>query len=239
VKEGGFDDEASMKEAFTGASAVFLITPGAENRAELVMNGVHAAKAASVPLTLIVSIANITDRSTIFGQQFNELEEGVKRSGIPYAFLRLPMFTDNILVLADNIRSEGKFFNPVNGTRSFTTISVREIGDAAAAILAEPSRHVNKAYTLADPSYSYNDLASALSTALGRQVRYEQRPVDAVKSFYMAKGWPEWQVNGLLQLLRKSDEGSYNYKGGDLRELIGRDGVTIQQWVDEHKHRFQ
>ncbi len=55
-----------------------------------------ASKAAGVPHTLVLSVANADITSSLFGRQFAELETFVKRSGITYTLLRLPMFTDNL-----------------------------------------------------------------------------------------------------------------------------------------------
>jgi uncharacterized protein YbjT (DUF2867 family) len=67
-----------------------------QNRAKLVINGVTASKAAGVPHTLVLSVASADITSSLFGRQFAELETFVKRSGITFTLLRLPMFTDNL-----------------------------------------------------------------------------------------------------------------------------------------------
>ena len=66
-----------------------------QNRAALTLNGVAAAKAAAVPYLLVLSVSTADDTSTVFGRQFNEVEAGVKESGLPYTLFRLPLFTDN------------------------------------------------------------------------------------------------------------------------------------------------
>lgn len=66
-----------------------------QNRAALVANAVEAAKAASVPYLLVVSVSTAGD-ATVFGSQFEAIETNVKASGIPFTFLRLPLFTDNL-----------------------------------------------------------------------------------------------------------------------------------------------
>lgn len=45
----------TVEAAAKGASAVFIVSPGAENRAQLVQNAVKAVKKAGVPFILVVS----------------------------------------------------------------------------------------------------------------------------------------------------------------------------------------
>jgi uncharacterized protein YbjT (DUF2867 family) len=71
---------------------------------------------------------------------------------------------------------------------------VQDVGDAAAAILANPAAHAFRTYSLSGPLYSHGELAATLSTALGRTIDYVQVPYEAAKKSFMDKGWPEWQV---------------------------------------------
>lgn len=66
-----------------------------QDRAALVANAIAAAKAASVPFILVVSVSSAGE-PTIFGAQLGEVEASVKASGIPFAILQLPLFTDNL-----------------------------------------------------------------------------------------------------------------------------------------------
>eukprot|EP00036_Acanthoecidae_sp_10tr_P019574 CAMPEP_0206304004 /NCGR_PEP_ID=MMETSP0106_2-20121207/9525_1 /ASSEMBLY_ACC=CAM_ASM_000206 /TAXON_ID=81532 /ORGANISM="Acanthoeca-like sp., Strain 10tr" /LENGTH=148 /DNA_ID=CAMNT_0053734809 /DNA_START=126 /DNA_END=569 /DNA_ORIENTATION=+ len=89
-------DPDSLPPALAGVSAVFIVTPGAENRAELVAAGVATAKTAGVSHIVVVSVPSVlADGDLIFKQQFNAIEADLKSSGVPATVLRLPMFLEN------------------------------------------------------------------------------------------------------------------------------------------------
>ena len=66
-----------------------------QDRAALTINGINAAKDASVPFLLVLSVPT-AGQDTVFGRQFGEIEEAATSSGVPTTLLRLPLFTDNI-----------------------------------------------------------------------------------------------------------------------------------------------
>jgi uncharacterized protein YbjT (DUF2867 family) len=76
---------------------MFLDHACAQNRAELVLNGIRAAREAHVPHLLVVSAATADKRDTIFGRQFSEIEDATKSSGLSWTILRLPLFMDNLM----------------------------------------------------------------------------------------------------------------------------------------------
>ena len=91
---------ATLPAALAGVDAVFIVTPGAENRAELAAAGVSAAKAAGVGSIAVVSVTSMAEKSDLlFKRQFTPIEEAVKTSEIPYTLLRLPLFMDNQVCL--------------------------------------------------------------------------------------------------------------------------------------------
>ena len=53
---------------------------------------------------------------------------------------------------------------------AFSSISISDIGLAAATILADPSKHINKAYTLGNKPYTHAELAKAFADAIGKKV---------------------------------------------------------------------
>jgi uncharacterized protein YbjT (DUF2867 family) len=53
-----------------GVAAIYIVTPGAETRAELVAAGVAAAKAASVPHIVVVSVLSVeAEKDILFKRQ--------------------------------------------------------------------------------------------------------------------------------------------------------------------------
>ena len=99
--EMGSNDK--LVQTLAGVNALYIVTPGAENRAELTIATAEAAKKAGVKYVVVVSVlmADLTD--TIFGRQLKEVEDKISKLGVPYTFLRLPPFVDNYWAFKDPI----------------------------------------------------------------------------------------------------------------------------------------
>jgi len=80
-------DKEQLVKTFAGVSALYIVTPGTENRAELAIKTAEAAKEAGVEHLLVVSVPVID--IIIIGKQFKELEETIAKLGVPYTFIRL------------------------------------------------------------------------------------------------------------------------------------------------------
>ena len=72
--------DEKLEQVLSGVDTLYIVTPGAENRAALTVSSAELAKKAGVKHIAVVSIptANLTD--TV---------------GVPYTFISLPLFIDN------------------------------------------------------------------------------------------------------------------------------------------------
>ena len=95
-------EKEKLKEIFKGVDALFIVTPGAEDRAPLTIKTAEAAKEAGVKFILVVSVPSFVFSDTIFGKQLQEVEDKVSKLGVPNSFLRLPLFIDNTWANKDN-----------------------------------------------------------------------------------------------------------------------------------------
>ena len=66
-----------------------------------------------------------------------------------------------------------------------------------------------------------------------------QVPWEAAEASFLEKGWPAWQVVGLLELLKQVDSGAYGYADEDFKTVTGKDPTSVQQWVEAVKLGFQ
>lgn len=230
--EMGANDK--LVQTLAGVNALYIVTPGAENRAELTIATAEAAKKAGVKYVVVVSVltADLTD--TIFGKQLKEVEDKISKLGVPYTFLRLPLFVDNCWGFKDPIVGQSSIYSPVDPTKLYTPVVVEDAGKAAAAILVNPAQHANKTYKIISDRHSFNDIAAAFSEALGKEIKYVQVPYDAAKQSFLQAGYPEWQVDGILELYKLIDSGSSVTNEADIGEytrLTGENPTNLKAWV--------
>ena len=226
--------DKKLVETFQGVETVYINTPGCENRAALTIATAEAAKIAGVKHLVVISIptADITD--AVFGRQFGEIESAIKQLGIPYTIIRLPMFIENFFGLKGAIKAQSSIFSPVDPTKPLTFIVAQNAGKAGAAILADPSKHVNKTYEVISGRITYNDVVTAFSAALGRELKYVRVSYDNAKKPMVGMGMEEWQVNGLMELCKMIDDGHSIFTEpdmGDFTRITGEKPTDLKTWI--------
>ena len=223
-----------MAKSMTGVSAVYIVTPGAENRAALVAAGIAAAKAAKVPHVVVVSVPSVeAEGELLFKGQFKRIEEVVTSSGLPYTLLRLPMFVDNQWANQGSIKAQGKVYGPSDGSKPVSLVTISDVGDASAAVLANPESHANKTYTLASDTVTFDKIAAGFATATGNNVEYVQVPYAAALESMVGMGFPAWMAGGICDLMKLVDTGSPAAvcDSAALEALLGRSPTTFEQWL--------
>jgi len=242
VKADMGDKRALVKTLKQGYSRVFLVIPGHEDRTQLGLNGLDAAKEAGIKHVLLLSVVS-ADTDTIFGRQFKPLEQKVKQLGISHTIVRLPLFIDNNYAHVGSIKEQGTFYTPQDPTKMHTPVAVGDVGKAAADILADPTKHNGKVYKLVAPAFSLNDQASAFTKALRIQDKVTPTvvPYDAAKQAFMGMGFPEWQTDGILELYKLIDAGSSitnETSTGDIEMITGEKPTTVEEWIKETAPQF-
>uniref|UniRef100_A0A1X7U149 NmrA-like family domain-containing protein 1 n=1 Tax=Amphimedon queenslandica TaxID=400682 RepID=A0A1X7U149_AMPQE len=236
-------DKDQLKEPLKGVDVLYIVTPGAEDRAPLTIRTAEAAKEAGVKFILVVSAPTVILPDTVFGKQLSEIEDKVSKLGIPYSFLRLPIFIDNIWGSKDTIVSQSAFYAPQSPDKPAIYIAVEDAAKAGAAILTDYSKHNGKGYTIQSDRYTNAEFAAAFTEALGKEVKFIQVPPEAAKQAMVGKGWPEWQVDGFFELLKVIEEGAPVLTAGDdgqaLKSLTGEEPTSMKAWVTKNAPGFK
>jgi uncharacterized protein YbjT (DUF2867 family) len=165
----------------------------------------------------------------------------LKKTGLNWTILRLPLFIDNNWGNQDTIKTQGRIFGPVSPYMKFTPIAVQDVGEAVATIMASPLKHAGKVYSLTTRPYSNEELARAFSQATGRQIEYVQIPFDQAKKSFLDKGYPSWQVDGMLELYRNIEDKNpvTNQVSDDFKYITGHEPMTIEQWCMQNAAAFK
>eukprot|EP00004_Rigifila_ramosa_P010359 TRINITY_DN221_c0_g1_i8.p1 TRINITY_DN221_c0_g1~~TRINITY_DN221_c0_g1_i8.p1 ORF type:complete len:414 (-),score=90.25 TRINITY_DN221_c0_g1_i8:59-1258(-) len=239
VVAASLGDAASLDAAAHGVDAVFVNTPGDADRTALGIAGIKAAVRAGAKHVVVVSVSNADTTSETFGRQFAPIEAEAKQAGIPFTLLRLPLFFDNNWGHLQSIKGQGKMYGSTAPKSVGSAIAVSDIGEAAAVIIAEgPRKHGGKTYSLTAAPSSADDVAAAFAAALGKPVDYVQVPEAGVTQALLGMGMEDWQVEGVLELNRRIDAGTYVFPS-DFKAIVGREPLTIQQWVAQVAGAFR
>lgn len=231
----------TLQPAISEGSVVFIATPGDIDRTSLVQAAIDAAVAAKAGHIVVISLPVVTvEKSTIFGDQFKAIEEYVKKCPLPYTIVRLPMFMDNLL--GQPIKDMSAIFFPQVPDQDFSSISVKDIGCAIANIVRDPAKYTRRTLNLGGVKTNYLACVSAFSKVLGRTINYTQVPFENTKQTLVSSGWPEWMVDGVLQLVSLINDGDPSGlipEGDDNTiEVLGREADSPEAFMENFKFMF-
>ena len=244
VVQATMGDNESLKGILNGVDALYIVTPGAENCSQLAISTAEAAKEVGVKHLMAVSVhvtvAKIGD--TILGAPYAEVEDAITKLGVPFTILRLPNFADNLWSHKRSIVGQGVITGARNPERVSPQIVVEDAGKAGAAILVDPSRHTGKTYELVSYCCSYNDVVKCFSEALGREIKYNRISVEDMKQRLLVVRLPQWQSDGLLELLKLEIEDSSSTSQlnlSDCETITGEKPTTLKAWIEKNVSGFQ
>src|SRR5258706_381521 len=211
VIEDSHGDPAVVDAAFAGADAVFWLVP-ADPRAESVeaayvgftRPAAEAFKRHSVRRVVGISaLGPGTPWAAHAGYVTGALamDDLNASTGVSYRALTMPSFMDNILRFADPIRNDGVFFAPIAGDRKLPSCASRDIAAAAARLLLENSWNgVGHVAVLGPEDISFHDMAWVISEVLGKPVRFQQIPGQALKQRLLEAGTPDAMAAGVIDM---------------------------------------
>lgn len=221
----------TLRTAFGGCDKLFLLGPSADDQTRLEINAVEAAKSAGVKHIVKLSVWGADREDFDFARVHRPVEKAIEASGMAWTFLRPNSFQQNAVnYMGGTIRSQNAFYSSVGDAR-ISHIDVRDIAAVAVKALTQPG-HEGKAYTLSGPEpLSYDQVAAALSQALGRDIRHVSLSPDQLKGGMLAEGLPEGAAAALLDLDRYYREDRASGVTQDVRQVTGREPRPFSQTV--------
>lgn len=240
VVAADLDDAASLERAFQGAERLFLLTGFVENCVPQVTNAVEAAKKAGVRFILRMSAAGADASSPMsLGRHHGEAENVVKESGLSWAVIRPTFFMDNLLTYSGgSVKAQGAFYGAAKEGRS-AYVSARDVGESAAAILADADKHAGQTYVLTGgEAVSEADVARLASEAAGREIKYVDLPPEHLRNGVVSSGAPGWMADALVGLEGVKANGWAEATTTAVQDLTGRAPETNKAFFERQKARL-
>lgn len=190
VIEADVLDVASLRAALAGADGAYLLIPPDPTserylaRGAAITDNIAAAlrDAAVGHVAFLSSVAAHLDRGTGPIVTVHRAEEVLREvPGVRFSFLRAGYFMENLLGYLPSMRSDGVL--PVFGggeDRRFPMVATRDVGRAAAAALLEPPSATAIVEVAGPAEISFDEVAAAASRVLGREVRAQAIPLEAM-----------------------------------------------------------
>jgi uncharacterized protein YbjT (DUF2867 family) len=231
----------SLVDTLKDFDRIFIVTPGVLEKEQLVCNILNAAKQCNRIKFVAISSMLMAGSDTIFGKQFEHVEQHVKNSGLEYSILQLPPFIDNLWLYSAPIKVDRVFYDPRLPDKPHTPICVQDVGKAAAEILFDCCKHRNTVYKLVAPPCTLNEVAEAFTKVVGKTVSCVNVPYKATKESLLGSGFQEWQADAVLEMYKMIDHGHPQACIEDTSDFIRITGelpVTMPEWVEMYSAGF-
>jgi uncharacterized protein YbjT (DUF2867 family) len=230
IVPGNFDDEGSLERAARGVDTVFAMSTPFEGGSKTeTLEGINILRAASrvrVKHFVYSSVAG-ADRATgipHFDSKF-EVEKEIRQSGVPFTIVAPVFFMENFLAewMAAGI-AQGSIAIAVPATRRLQQIAVEDIAQFTALVIERRESFAGKRIDIASDELTLTTVATAISDALGRQIKYTALPIDAVRQ----------QNEDLARMYEWFDRVGYDADVVGLRELYPEvDWHRFSDWAGE------
>jgi uncharacterized protein YbjT (DUF2867 family) len=258
VVEANVEDLESLKKAFKGAYGAYCVTFfwehfSPEKEFNQAANMAHAAKHAGLQHVIWSTFEDtrkwvpLSDSRmpTLMGKykvpHFDakaEADRVFTELGLPVTFLLTSFYWDNLIHFGMGPKKgpDGKLaFTLPMGDKKLPGIASEDIGRCAYGIFKKGSEFIGKTVGIAGEHLTGAQIAAALAKALGQEVRFNDVPPDAYRSF----GFPGAQdLGNMFQFKRDFQQDYCGVRNVATSRALNPELQTFDQWLARNKSRI-
>ncbi|WP_030270993.1 NmrA family NAD(P)-binding protein [Streptomyces sp. NRRL B-24484] len=232
-------DPQSLRAAFDGADQLFLTMANGPHQVQFELNAIEAAVDCGVQHIVKISApAAEPDSPVAVSRGHHLVEERLRTSGITTTVLRPYAFMQKLLLLAPGIAAAG-VVHGATGRARCNYVDVRDIGDAAAAVLTRPQPAGGTYQLTGGQAYSHQELTALIGELLGRPVRYlDLTPSELHARLVGRAGMPDWLATHVVEIQQLAVARTET-PDDTFTHLTGRAPRTLEAFLNENLHRFR
>ena len=237
-------DLQSLKDAFTNAYGVFVVTNFWEGADEIAQgkNAIEAAKATGVQHFIWSTLPDveIISEAGFKVPHFSgkaKVDDLVKSAGFKYVtFVQPPFYYQNLLgMLGPQPKQDGTtgWTLPIDPEKKAIHMSdINDLGKVVAGAFLQPEKVGNGDYlALATGLYSFNDIIEAYKVN-GKEYSFSQVPAEIFSTFFEG-------ANELAEMFGYFEKHTYMGPGSKARielakEFATGEFVTLQEWLSKN-----
>ena len=258
VVAADIDKPETLNQAFAGAYGAFCVTNFWEHfspERELTQAGnmAQAAKTAGVQHVIWSSLENtrkwvpLEDNRmpTLQGKykvpHFDakgEADELFREAGVPLTILLTSFYWDNFIYFGSGPQRtpDGSLalVFPMDDKR-LSGIAAEDIGKSAYAIFKQGRKYIGETVAIAGGHLSGEEMARAMSQALGQEIRYQNVPPEVYRSF----GFPGADdLGNMFQFKRDFNDYFVGVRDLELTRSLNPELQSFEEWLAVHKDQI-
>jgi uncharacterized protein YbjT (DUF2867 family) len=258
VVAADLDNPASLGKAFAGAYGAFCLTNfwehfSPEKELEQARNMAQTAKAAGVQHVIWSTLEDTRkwvplqdDRMpTLMGKykvpHFDakgEADQFFRDAGVPTTFLLTSFYWENFIFFGAGPQRgpDGSLalVFPLDD-KPLSSIAVEDIGKCAYAIFKRGKEFIGKTVAIAGQHLTGQEMARAMSQALGQEIRYTSVPPEVYRSF----GFPGADdLGNMFQFKRDFNEYFVGARDLKFTRSLNPELQTFEEWLAVHKEQI-
>lgn len=230
VVQATYADGGAVRAALAGAHTVLMVSAAeTPDRVAQHRTFVDAAASAGVEHLVYTSFYGAAPDATFtLARDHWATEEHIRASGLRSTFLRDSLYADFLPLM---VGEDGVLRGPA-GDGAVAAVGQDDIADAAVAVLRDPAPHAGATYDLTGPeALTLDEVATRLSAALGRSIRYHAETVPEAYASRAAYGAPDWQLDAWVSTYLAIADGSLAGVSTAIADLTGHPARSLEQVV--------
>jgi|HubBroStandDraft_3_1064219.scaffolds.fasta_scaffold24971_2 NAD(P)H dehydrogenase (quinone) len=232
VSPGSFEDADALSHAVAGTGAIYHICPNASRDELRIARAVAAAaQAHDVERFVFHSVLHPQIEAMPHHWEKMRVEEMLLAADFDLTILQPTAYMQNILGAWPGIVEDGVLRIPYPAETRLSLVDLDDVAEVAARVLTEDG-HNGAAYELAGTApLSQIEVATAIGTALGRDISVEVEPADAWESRVRAAGMGDHERSTLAAMFRYYASHGLAGNSNTLRWLLGRAPHDLARFI--------
>lgn len=229
VRQGDFDHAETLTAAFKGIDRLLIISADGDNETRIRQhtNAVDAANKSQVKFIAYTSLANASESSLFLAPVHRTTEEAIRKTGIPYSFLRNNWYLENELGNIQGVLTGAPWVTSAGNGKVGWALQ-QDYAEAAAAVLSG-NGHENTIYELSGKPMTQAELVSILGTVWGKEVPIQQVDDTTYGNIMKGVGVPDFVVPMLVAIQKGIRDGALDIENNDFEKLLGRKVTPISE----------
>lgn len=235
--EGNLDDKTTIEGALKDIDKVYFCTWNGPTALSQGRNIIEAILKSGTDPYVVRHSAFGSEGSRII-QQIKEVDETLKKSGLRWIIIKPTFFMQNLMMAAPTINNAGQiYWDWADGKAGM--IDVRDVAGSALGALNGRGES-GKEYIITGPqSISMHDVAASFTDVLDKKISYIAVPHETSKESMLNMGFPEFIVDGYVELNVGFSENVANTTTDNVKRLSGHEPKSINDFITDFKGYFE